>query len=105
MDELLGTGLSVAESVDQLAQTELAPDYNVFTLHAEIEGRHCPEAFAELLAAWSAKGVRFRTLGELSQAASAHGSALPTCELTNGTLPGRAGTVAVQGEAMTQETG
>jgi len=105
MDELLGTGLSVAESADHLTRAELAPDYNVFTLHAEVEGRYCPDAFSELLAAWRARGVLFCALGELAEAAAGGGLALPTCPLTNGTLPGRAGTVAMQGETVAGEPG
>lgn len=99
LDELLGTGRGVDEAVDSLAAARLDPEYNVFTLHTEVEGRHCPGAFARLLRNWQTQGVDLVPLRSLAdQVASRR---LPVCRIEETELPGRAGFVAAQGKTLT----
>ncbi len=68
---------------------------HVFTLHAELEGMRLAGVFESLLAGWRAQGwklVSMRTLFESVQALP-----IPRCLTGPGTVPGRSGTLLVQG--------
>jgi undecaprenyl phosphate-alpha-L-ara4FN deformylase len=70
---------------------------HVFTLHAEIEGGRLIDAFDELLSTWRAQGY---TLGTLEESVLAlDRSRVPKCLAAYGSVPGRSGTLAVQGQA------
>ena len=95
LDELLGLPEHPLEGLSDEYLSWLRPDaLEVMTLHAEIEGMACLDWFAGFLAACRAAGVRFVALGEEAEAL---GDALPVAELAQGQIPGRSGTVAVQG--------
>jgi undecaprenyl phosphate-alpha-L-ara4FN deformylase len=67
----------------------------VFTAHAEIEGGKLLGAFERLLDGWQGQGyeiVSTRTLFE-----SLEVERLPRCEVIFGEVPGRSGTLALQG--------
>ena len=69
----------------------------VFTLHAELEGMRLLAAFEELLGRWRAAGatlVRMADIHARSQTAT-----LPRQRVELGEVPGRSGTLAVQGMA------
>lgn len=66
-------------------------DWNVLTVHAEMEGISKLTVFENFLNMAKALGVEFRTLGEYAREAP-----LPRGEIMIGTLTGRAGTLAVQ---------
>jgi undecaprenyl phosphate-alpha-L-ara4FN deformylase len=98
LDELVGTGDITEDNVAAhlLERTrEPAPAGHVFTLHAELEGMRLAPAFAQLIAGWKAQGWTLgptRTLFE-----SVEPMALPRCTTGTGTIPGRTGTLLVQG--------
>lgn len=100
-DELIGLDGNTADNVEQrlLAITASpACDAQVFTLHAELEGMRLGPAFERLLAGWREQGyalVSTRTLFESLDIA-----ALPLHELSSGEVPGRSGTLALQGPAV-----
>lgn len=98
MDELLGeNGITVATVNDQYLAC-LQPGLNVHTIHAELEGRAMTATFIDLLERLTARNVRFITLAEA--AAAAKGQTPPDHELLQGEIPGRAGTVALQGKKI-----
>lgn len=97
LDELVGQGDETAASLPErlLALTAGVKDH-VFTLRAEAEGMPLSSAFERLLAGWRSQGYRLTALREL--AAGIDVDTLPRCELVRGTVPGRSGSVMLQGE-------
>ncbi len=99
LDELIGidgcTEATVAAQV--LALTEQAPDYgHVFTLHAELEGMKLLPVFEQLLDGWMAQGWRLTSMAEL--AASLTDQPIARHAFVEGSVPGRSGLLALQGE-------
>src|SRR5699024_2192709 len=76
---------------------EVPLDVHIFTLHAELEGGPLLAQFEAALDGWRATGAEFRTLGDIVD--SLEPGALPVAEIERGTVPGRAGKLAVQGRA------
>ena len=100
LDELIGReDLGGQDPVDHLLSlTERAPEQDqLFTLHAELEGEAYLAGFERLLCQWRARGHRLTDMA--SYAASLDVRCLPRCRIETGTVPGRAGTLAVQGAA------
>ncbi|GIW46112.1 MAG: polysaccharide deacetylase [Candidatus Binatia bacterium] len=96
LDETWG---SVSRDSDELCRwytARMQPGTNVYTAHAEMEGRD----YAGFLRLWLetlvARGVKVVRLDELARA---QGQA-PRCRVEAGRLPGRAGTVALQGACI-----
>ena len=99
LDELIGReDLGGADPIEHLlGLTEDGSD-QVFTLHAELEGGRYLAGFERLLAAWRARGFELTDLR--AYAARLDPSRLPRCPITAGTVPGRSGTLAVQGQGV-----
>jgi undecaprenyl phosphate-alpha-L-ara4FN deformylase len=103
LDELIGLQGVTADNVHEvlLARTADAPrDAQVFTLHAELEGMKLLPVLRRLLAGWRAQGyelVATRTLRAGLDAAS-----LPLCDVVDGSVAGRSGTLACQQLAPSQ---
>ncbi|MHB8812829.1 MAG: polysaccharide deacetylase family protein [Steroidobacteraceae bacterium] len=97
LDELIGRkDLEGVDPVEHLlGLTEEGGD-QVFTLHAELEGGAYLQGFERLLGGWRARGFTLTDLG--SYARSLEGSLLPRCPIVSGTVEGRSGTLAVQGQ-------
>ena len=81
-------------SITCSALTEDGGDH-VFTLHAELEGGAYLEGFERLLKAWRARGIELTDLGSYARALDV--PRLPRCPIVSGTVPGRSGTLALQG--------
>ena len=99
LDELIGRDdLPEATPVATLtAATERGGEAgHVFTLHAEIEGGLLRNAFDGLLSTWRAQGYELGTL-EASYLAL-DPARVPKCLAAYGTVPGRSGRLAVQGD-------
>lgn len=100
LDELIGRD-DLPEGTPAAALTKATedgrPTGHVFTLHAEIEGGQLRDAFGALLGAWRAQGYALGTLEESFRGIDP--ASLPRCEAAKGTVPGRSGTLAVQGAA------
>jgi undecaprenyl phosphate-alpha-L-ara4FN deformylase len=98
LDELIGVdGIDEGNVAAHLLERtrEPAAAGHVYTLHAELEGLRLAPVFEQLLLGWRAQGwqlVPTRALFEAVQPL-----ALPRCETGPGTLPGRSGTLLVQG--------
>lgn len=101
LDELIGhNGLSERNVADALlAATAQVPRHpQVYTLHAELEGMRLAPVFERLLMGWRAQGYELastrRVCAELDLI---H---LPVHRVARGTVPGRSGTLIVQGERV-----
>jgi len=102
LDELIGLGGTSAQNVAArlLERTASAPPQgHVYTLHAELEGGRLARAFGALLTGWRAQGYRLVSLRDY--AATLDFGKLPLHEVVAGTVPGRTGTLAVQGKEVT----
>ena len=93
LDELIGRdGIDPARHL--LGLTATASDH-VFTAHAELEGGQLSAVFEELLAGWKAQGYDIVSLAVLRR--SLDPKRLPRHEVVLGEVPGRSGTLALQG--------
>lgn len=99
LDELVGvdgrTPLDAVRDIHALTATPKAEQ--VFTAHAELEGGKLLPAFEALLDGWSRQGYEVVALREM--AATRHARELPVHEVVYGPMPGRSGTLALQGPA------
>ncbi len=97
LDEMIGVGDVTAENVDEhlLRLTAGGGGDQVFTLHAELEGMKLSAVFERLLAGWQAQGYELVPLRTLAQSLDL--TRLPRCEVVRGELPGRSGTLMLQG--------
>ncbi len=96
LDELLGRPeYPEAELVNHYLSVLQSGRLNVLTAHAEIEGMSKRELCADFLRRAKHSGVRFVRLDEFAQVLRAS-AAVQTCDLVQGTVDGRSGTMAVQ---------
>ncbi len=101
MDELIGRpDLSERDPVDHLLSlTAVEPRRDhVYTLHAEIEGAAYLVGFERLLTEWRRQRYQLGTLSDLRSSLSP--ADLPRCPIVSGSVPGRSGTLAWQGEPL-----
>ncbi|MBI4191479.1 MAG: 4-deoxy-4-formamido-L-arabinose-phosphoundecaprenol deformylase [Betaproteobacteria bacterium] len=98
LDELIGAdGLTPENVADRVLQlTRQAPSTgHVYTLHAELEGMKLAPVFERLLAGWRAAGCELVSLHDYF--ASLEPGTLPRHVVTAAGIPGRSGTLALQG--------
>jgi peptidoglycan/xylan/chitin deacetylase (PgdA/CDA1 family) len=104
LDELIGLdGITPDNVAGSLLKRTAEPPASghVFTLHAELEGMKLAPVMEQLLIGWKAQGytlVPVRALYERAEPMS-----LPRCSVAPGTLPGRSGTLLLQGEEFLAE--
>jgi peptidoglycan/xylan/chitin deacetylase (PgdA/CDA1 family) len=101
LDELIGIGDVTDDNVANflLMRTAFEPAApHVYTLHTEMEGGKLLPAFDALLSGWKTQGYRLGAVRDIYTDLTA--AQLPTHELHRGTLPGRSGTLMVQGEKV-----
>jgi peptidoglycan/xylan/chitin deacetylase (PgdA/CDA1 family) len=92
LDELIGLREDVVQHL--LSRTGNADQ--VFTAHAELEGGKLMPMFEALLAGWKAQGYEIVALEALYRTLDL--ARLLRCEVVQGTVPGRSGTLALQQE-------
>ena len=96
LDELIGLdGVTEASVAEAVLERTREPRDHVFTLHAELEGMKLSPAFERLLEGWKAQGYELVALRDLF--ASLDPAALPLHAVRDGEIPGRSGTLALQG--------
>lgn len=97
LDELIGLDGITVDNVDQRV-LELTAEgrEHVFTLHAELEGMKLSPVFERLLAGWREQGYEIVSVGTVAETLNL--ARLPRCEMVRGELPGRSGTLMLQGE-------
>lgn len=101
LDELIGAdGIDASNVAGAVLSLTARPPANghVYTLHAELEGGRLAPAFEQLLAGWKAQGYRLVPMREIR--ASLNIRSLPRNEIVSGSVPGRSGTLALQGRAV-----
>jgi undecaprenyl phosphate-alpha-L-ara4FN deformylase len=106
LDELIGLNNVNEENVADhvLAMTKVVPATgHVFTLHAELEGMKLASAFERLLVGWTQQGYRLGSVLDLHQSFDKH--LLPHCEVLQGEITGRSGTLLLQGKPFLENTG
>ncbi|WP_455599406.1 polysaccharide deacetylase family protein [Cloacibacillus sp.] len=91
MDEIYGLPGINDVTIPKAWLDGMDKEWNVLTVHAEMEGISKLTVFENFLNMAKALGTEFRTLGEYAREAS-----LPRGEIVMGTLTGRAGTLAIQ---------
>lgn len=98
LDELIGThGLdeqNVAQHLLKLTKNPKEPGH-VYTLHAELEGKRLSGVFDALLSGWKAQGYALTTLHDYAH--ELNFATLPRHAVVNAEIPGRSGTLALQG--------
>ena len=99
LDELIGldglTADNVAAHLLKLSENP-PPSGHVYTLHAELEGMKLLPIFEALLSGWKAMGYELVPTRELFRELNLE--SLPRHELVMGEIPGRSGTLALQGK-------
>ena len=99
LDELIGReDLAGADPVEHLLALSAKGGDQVFTLHAELEGGAYLRGFERLLSAWRARGFALTDLSSYAQ--TLERSRLPRCPIVSGTVAGRSGSLAVQGQSL-----
>ena len=101
LDELVGVdGITVDNVADHLLKltAQRAPEHgHVFTLHAELEGMALLPVFEKLLSGWKAQGYELVATRDID--AGLDHAALPVHTVVMAEVPGRSGTLALQGPA------
>ncbi len=101
LDELVGVDDITVANVTQhlLKLTEQAPaNGHVYTLHAELEGMALLPIFEQLLVGWKEQG--YELVATRDMAAQLDRKTLPVHEVIMGEIPGRSGTLALQGPKL-----
>ena len=101
LDELLGLdGTDESNVAEKLLQTTAKRQNHVFTCHAELEGGKFLQVFDRLLSGWKAQGYMIVGLNSLFRTLDP--AKLPRHEVVYGEVPGRSGTIAVQGQEASE---
>jgi undecaprenyl phosphate-alpha-L-ara4FN deformylase len=97
LDELLGRPAYPEDRIIGHYLSLLQYDrLNVLTIHAEVEGMKQISLFRAFLEALKENKVRVIRLDELAKDLLRNPSSIPVCDLVNGSIDGRSGTLAVQ---------
>jgi undecaprenyl phosphate-alpha-L-ara4FN deformylase len=98
LDELIGVdGITKDNVVDHLVELSRnpLPSGHVYTLHAELEGMKLAPVFERLLEGWNGLGYDLVSLGGYFD--TLPNKNLPRHDVATGAIPGRSGTLALQG--------
>jgi peptidoglycan/xylan/chitin deacetylase (PgdA/CDA1 family) len=97
LDELLGRPEYPLSRLTEFYLSRLITDVpNVFTTHAEIEGMKHLAWFEVFLKTAKSQDITFVTLENIAQQYLANRSQIPICNLVQGSVDGRSGTMTVQ---------
>lgn len=101
LDELVGLPEYPENKLTEHYLSLLKSDkVNVFTTHAELEGMKYLEWFREFLIAAKKQNIQFMTCADYAKQLLQNPSEIPVCELVQGSVEGRSGTMAVQGKTI-----
>jgi peptidoglycan/xylan/chitin deacetylase (PgdA/CDA1 family) len=96
LDEMIGAdGVDEGNAAARLLEMTARKQDHVFTAHAELEGGGWFEILDRLLRGWRDQGYEVVSLGTLFRSLDLE--RLPRCEVVYGEVPGRSGTLALQG--------
>jgi undecaprenyl phosphate-alpha-L-ara4FN deformylase len=97
LDEMIGLdGVDESNVSEKMLRLTAQRQNHVFTAHAELEGGRFLASFDKLLSGWKAQGYMLVGLSSLYRSLDV--SRLPRNEVVYGEIPGRSGTLALQGE-------
>jgi peptidoglycan/xylan/chitin deacetylase (PgdA/CDA1 family) len=100
LDELLGRPeYPEARLVEHYLSLLRPSTPNMLTIHAELEGMKYLSLFRSFLEQARSRRLRFVLLRDLAQDVLSSPSSIPSCDLVQGTVDGRTGTLAVQGRS------
>ena len=95
-------GMTEHSVADRLLEwTDKERGDHVFTLHAEMEGMKLAPVLERLLEGWKRQGYRLSAMRDLVEATDL--AKLPLHSVETGSVPGRSGTLALQGPAFLAE--
>jgi undecaprenyl phosphate-alpha-L-ara4FN deformylase len=97
LDELVGRDDRTPDNVHEevLSRSATPSGHHVYTLHAELEGMKWLPTFERLLSGWQRQGYELVSTEALFRSLAPAG--LPKHDVVLGEVPGRSGTLAVQG--------
>ena len=96
LDELIGRPEFPLDRLDEYYLSLLRDDVvNVLTIHAEIEGMKYLQFFEGFLRKSKQQGVQFQSLQSVARQILAHPREIPIINLTQASVEGRSGTLAV----------
>ncbi len=99
LDELLGRPEFPLQRLTAFYLSQLKSELpNIFTVHAEIEGMQHLNWFREFLTAAKKQSINIVTTATIAQEYLAKREQVPVHELIQGTVDGRSGTLATQGQ-------
>ena len=103
LDEMIGLdGADTSNVADRLLErTSSDRRDHVFTLHAELEGMKLAPVLEKLLEGWKAQGYELVAMRDLVEATDP--GTIPLHCVIDGPVPGRSGTLALQGPAFLAE--
>lgn len=97
LDELIGRPEYPESKLTEYYLSLLRPDRpNVLTAHAELEGMAKFDWFRAFLAALQKQGVEIVPTATIAAEVKQHPDNIPVCDLADGEVDGRSGTLAVQ---------
>ncbi len=101
LDELIGRPeFPEHQLVDYYLSLLRANHPNVFTIHAELEGMRYLKWFSEFLQTAKECDIRFTKLEDIAHLTLKDTASIPICELIQGEIDGRSGTLAMQGKKV-----
>jgi undecaprenyl phosphate-alpha-L-ara4FN deformylase len=97
LDELIGRPEYPMDTLADYYLNHLVDDMtNTFTTHAEIEGMKYLDWFKDFLLKAKAQQIKFVKVEDIAQQSLTNPAAIPVCDLVQGEVDGRSGTMAVQ---------
>ncbi|GHV32221.1 polysaccharide deacetylase [Synergistales bacterium] len=95
MDEIIGLPFVDDNTMIEMWVRGMSNEWNVLTIHAEMEGMSKLNVLEKLLQSCESEEVDIIALDDIAAAAKAK-----RCEVKSGEIPGRAGTLAVQADGL-----
>lgn len=97
LDELLGRPEYPMEHLTDFYLGQLSSSTpNILTIHAELEGMKYLAWFREFLQKAKSQQIKFVTVASIAEEILKNPTQIPVCDLMQGTVDGRSGTMAVQ---------
>jgi undecaprenyl phosphate-alpha-L-ara4FN deformylase len=97
LDELLGRPEYPMEKLTDFYLSQLKTETpNILTIHAELEGMKYLTWFREFLQKAKTQSIQFVTVENIAQECLKNKNQIPVCDLIQGVVDGRSGTMAVQ---------
>jgi undecaprenyl phosphate-alpha-L-ara4FN deformylase len=101
LDELIGVDDITTDNVARhmLSLTAVQPsNAHIYTLHTELEGGKLKGTFDTMLSGWKTQGYSLTSTRSVFE--SLQLDSLPVCRAIQGTVPGRSGTMFIQGDEI-----